>query len=1109
MKQEDPFELLSQISSQEAVLALHEAGAGANLTQRASKLEVIAVAREWAVNETRRRKLRIAVGKYLDAPAPSSSTPSGEDGTRAVPNPKPHRRRTDGAAPAPGGDRTYKVFVSSTWLDNQQRRKVVEDAILHAGMLPVGMERFAADTRPALDTCVDYVRQSDVLVGILAWRYGFIPEGREFSITELEYDAASERLMFLLDPALPVNPERDFDEGLDRWRKQQKLQDFKNRASREQTPVPFNDTTLGEKVLHSLLEWARRKKAERPPPEPEPEEPKPRRRATRVQRALDAEIERYLKKADTFYAHLPVAGFARGIKVPIDIAEIYVPLRAVLDLSGEDREEFADAAHAEKCLAGQQRHTEISLPEAFRRAGPTKRRGAVILGDPGSGKTTHLKRLLLWCIREGPEKIALPAGIVPVFLPLRNLRDLGSGLDVFIQDELADPQLGTADGFGERLLERGNLLFLLDGLDEVADEAQRAEVSEWINAGVLAHGTCRFAVTCRYAGYTQGAALNEQFIETHIRPMTADQAESFVRKWYRIVEYGSSTDPEQADITANQQADDLVQSLRSPDFRARRVFELTRSPLLLTNICLVHRYRNRLPQKRARLYDDCIDVLLEHWQGAKDRSKDKGKAEAPGLTIDAKAGRRVLQPTAYWMHGEDGRTRATADELVPVVRPALRAIGWEAGDVAAFLEKVRNSSGVLTGWGHRHYGFMHLGFQEYLAAREILRRVGAEPALLKGLAAHFGDSWWQEVVLLLLALEEQSQFVPFMREVVQLPRFADHPGLVDACLEDAAEPDSLPFVELLRQGPGTDTELWRRQAQALRVVERIDKAAVEALADLLRTHPCDDIRARFAARRAEAGRGLLAAPRGGYELVRIPGGSFTMGSPESEKGRYSDEGPQHRVTIAPFAIGRYPVPNEQYAVFLEQNPDAPEPKYWADRDRNQPRQPVVGVSWEDAKRYAEWAGLRLPTEAEWEYACRAGTTSAFNDGSDCTEPDGKDPALDRLGWFSKNSGGRAHLVGEKQPNAWGLYDMHGNVWEWCEDEWHGNYKGAPDDGSAWVDDRGGEGRDRVIRGGGWPDWARSCRCACRDGGGPGGRVIFLGFRLVLAPSSARASRPFP
>jgi formylglycine-generating enzyme required for sulfatase activity len=130
-------------------------------------------------------------------------------------------------------------------------------------------------------------------------------------------------------------------------------------------------------------------------------------------------------------------------------------------------------------------------------------------------------------------------------------------------------------------------------------------------------------------------------------------------------------------------------------------------------------------------------------------------------------------------------------------------------------------------------------------------------------------------------------------------------------------------------------------------------------------------------------------------------------------------------SIKPFRLASTPVTNAQYARFVEATGHRP-PKYADDPQYNRPDQPVVGVSWDDAQAYCRWAGLRLPTSAEWEHACRAGTTTAYWSG-DTTED------CLRVAWTAENSGGRLHDVGELEPNPWGLYDMHGNVWEWCED----------------------------------------------------------------------------
>ncbi|MFZ4984629.1 MAG: formylglycine-generating enzyme family protein, partial [Blastocatellia bacterium] len=144
--------------------------------------------------------------------------------------------------------------------------------------------------------------------------------------------------------------------------------------------------------------------------------------------------------------------------------------------------------------------------------------------------------------------------------------------------------------------------------------------------------------------------------------------------------------------------------------------------------------------------------------------------------------------------------------------------------------------------------------------------------------------------------------------------------------------------------------------------------------------------------------------------------------------------------------------------------------------------------WEDVEEFLKRIGngFRLPTEAEWEYAARAGTTTQYSFGDDGSQ-------LGEYAWFYENSGLTTHPVGEKKPNPFGLYDMHGNVWEWCADHYHENYKGAPEDGSAWL--KSDMAAARVDRGGSWLHYAVGCRSANRNGGAPGLRGDNLGFRL--------------
>jgi formylglycine-generating enzyme required for sulfatase activity len=225
------------------------------------------------------------------------------------------------------------------------------------------------------------------------------------------------------------------------------------------------------------------------------------------------------------------------------------------------------------------------------------------------------------------------------------------------------------------------------------------------------------------------------------------------------------------------------------------------------------------------------------------------------------------------------------------------------------------------------------------------------------------------------------------------------------------------------------------------------------------------------------GTGIINLGLGGgvkLDLVLIRPGTFLMGS---EKG-FDDEKPVHEVTISqPFYLGKYEVTQAQWKAVMGSNPSG----------FKGATLPVEQVSWEDCQEFIEKLNskgigtFRLPTEAEWEYACRAGTTGDYAGN------------LDEMAWYETNSGKTTHPVGTKKANPWGLYDMHGNVWEWCQD-WYGDYPtGAVQDPAGAAG-----GSARVNRGGSWNDNAGDCLSASRLWYSPSLRIYDLGFRLVRA-----------
>ncbi len=252
--------------------------------------------------------------------------------------------------------------------------------------------------------------------------------------------------------------------------------------------------------------------------------------------------------------------------------------------------------------------------------------------------------------------------------------------------------------------------------------------------------------------------------------------------------------------------------------------------------------------------------------------------------------------------------------------------------------------------------------------------------------------------------------------------------------------------------------------------------------------------------------GCIEKPAGETQTIMLPGdvplamvwmpkGSFLMGSPDTEVGHHPNEGPQHTVTFsAGFWMGKYELTKRQWQAVMGTTP-------WFGQDHVlvDPESPAVYVSWDDAKDFLNTLNaltgksFRLPTEAEWEYACRAGMADRFYWGDDPG-----DVSISDYAWWDgdTNPGGQtyAHVAGGKTANAWGLNDMSGNVSEWCEDDWHEDYNGAPTGGEAWVDSP--RSSYRRIRGGSWFNYANFCRSASRSSTDAAHADNNFGFRLA-------------
>jgi formylglycine-generating enzyme required for sulfatase activity len=316
----------------------------------------------------------------------------------------------------------------------------------------------------------------------------------------------------------------------------------------------------------------------------------------------------------------------------------------------------------------------------------------------------------------------------------------------------------------------------------------------------------------------------------------------------------------------------------------------------------------------------------------------------------------------------------------------------------------------------------------------------------------------------------------------QSDRAAVHPP-GDSSVEDAAEAGELLALSI------ETAQVVKTRADSGKVAWRIDRRPLQVQG--------------YRERLAE-----------GVELtmVQIPAGSFLMGSPSEEYERNDKEGPQHQVQLQGFFMGQTPITQTQWQVVAswqtlqrELNSDSAFFKGL--------HQPVEGVLWEDAIEFCQRLSQRfgrtytLPSEAQWEYACRAGITTPFHFGATLT-PD----LANYAGYYTYCSGPKGVFrqettaVASFPANPWGLYDMHGNVWEWCLDQWHDNYQGAPADGSAWLDSDVNKDNQRLLRGGSWARNPGDCRSASRSNRHPGDRGRAIGFRVCCLPQG-RSSLP--
>lgn len=933
-------------------------------------------------------------------------------------------------------------------------------------------------------------RNSLVLViGLLGQRFG-TPTGGYDSGTEEEFATAlrfrgeqgdwPEIKWFFRQgwggQGMPKDPEQGFEVNI-QWKR---VLDFKARLQTSEPQfltVEFPDTTDFERVFRQDLErWLH------DPARPWYEKSRPE--TTLKPDATPAAAESpylpiWLKLLAADCARLPleILDVRQGDQTadPILLPDIFVPLKAMPPSESRKRGEKRDLT-----LDREMEPTPVLDILAEQRL-------AVVIGDPGSGKTALVNQLTWSLLASGPQPALPPSlqGLVPVRIILRRVqipRDAKKGqacwlwqaLETEIREALDNSQQAgqhapaiMASLQRQLLGEQGGLI-LLDGLDEVPEaDRRRVHLLQAIQELVASlPEPCRFIVTARPYAYTNPLWRLPAFTPLVLTPFDPEQREQFIHGWYAAARQRFYA---LRDSDLQQRIPDLIARVENqPHLR-----ELAERPLLLTLIATLHAGGGRLPEDRARLYKDSVDLLLFRWRQQATRDSDGQPLRYP----DEAELLACLRSLAYQAHrdqqtqgGGDSTADIRQEDLLRAFEPLVYKLLCQA-DLLAFLQQ---HTGILIARAQQRYAFPHRSFQEYLAMGWLTAQ--SEDRLTPEVCAD--PLWWREVFRLAV-LEQRDN-----------PRFAKL--MITDLLKSGAQlaPDSrrrlfilagLALLESNRHGMEDLTQEIREELVAL-------------LADAAALNPGE---------RAEAGRVLagLGDPRPGVGLndqglpdivwCNIPGGEVVL---EDDAGRFQ---------VAAFDLARFPVTNRQFQSFIDDPDGYANPRWWQGldakpgtpvspwwSDANHPRETV---SWYEAMAFCAWLSARLgfavslPTEWQWQQAACSGRADYdYPWGADYRSGYANiDETEDKVG---PDYLGRTTAVGiyPQGDSEQGVADLSGNVWEWCLDV----------DNQSYMQIFGGF--SSVVRGGSWIFNRGLARAAYRYSCFPDIRLNDLGFRVCRA-----------
>ena len=842
---------------------------------------------------------------------------------------------------------------------------------------------------------------------------------------------------------------------------------------------------------------------------------------------------RYLQKLQTYCNLLPLAAIAeerdRHSSARLTLSQVYIGLNTTDLIDKTGRPVTMESREMARSFERSQRE-ELRPLSALEAA--ARHPALVILGDPGSGKTSFLNHLMfILAAKHLPPESALPkdwphGSLLPVRVLLHELaislenkearnflnkgrEDRQRGLSRLVHEHIADHLVDyDAPDFSEALRQTiadGRCLVVFDGLDE-APPSRRELVRLAVEDFCATNPGNRYLVTCRSRSY-EGPACLQSFKTATLAPFDDKQVSAFAEGWYDALVQIEQFRPEQAAA----KKDDLKQAVR------RLPQDLVRNPLLLTTMANVHANNVELPRQRVKLYQKASALLLRRWQEQK-----AGKIslfEEIGLQSDKEIYKALWELGYQAQKAERGQEAADILETdaVSILARHFSSVPEPLVAAGRFLGFVDQTAGLLIGRGGARgnvYAFPHRTFQEYFAGCHLAKGSRDFKRELLGLLAE-GDYWRLTAQLGVEELLHNDNH--------------DGPAL-----------DAAYFLCPEQQPSLSDAPAWRGVLWAAHFALEIGPSRIEAdnvigggveflrrlrqrLVTILEKEEC----LLPARERVEAGfvLGKLGDPRDGVcslppVWVELAGGRFIMGDKEY--------GPPHDVELSPFKISKYPITNAQYAEFVNtggyrekkwwsddgwkyrQKEKWEQPRWWDNEEFNLPNQPVVGVSWFEAEAFCRWLTeqmavgkyaseqvasgkkfiVQLPTEAEWEFAARGKEGRQY--------PWGKDEPIPEHANYDALNLRRPTAVGSFPQGATPeeIFDLAGNVWEWCLD-WYGEkYYAECKERGVEKDPPGPEtGVYRVLRGASWWDVAADLRGSQRDRNIPDGRNGNNGFRV--------------